>query len=273
MHSEFPNIFEISQIILNRNRCAKNFDSFSHIKNLSTERLIERILEIKTSFSKILDIGCHNGEVAKFLKKNKINFQNLTQSDYSLEFLKNSEKYGNTSLLINEILPFEEEEFDMVLSSFFLHWINDLYGFLKQINLIIRPGGVFIGALAGGDSLIELRNSITKAETEISGGNRQRFSPMINIKDLGMLLQRANFDLTVVDSEKVKIIYKNIFDIMYDLRGMGEQNTTFNRNKFFTNKKLFNLADQIYRNNYVNNEGKLLNTIEIIFFIGWKKIK
>ena len=74
---------------------------------------------------------------------------------------------------------------------------------------------------------------------------------------------------TVVDSEKVKIIYKNIFDIMHDLRGMGEQNTTINRNKFFTNKKLFNLADQIYRNNYVNNEGKLLNTIEIIFFIGW----
>ena len=160
MHSEFPNIFEISQIISNRNRCAKNFDSFSYIKNLTTERLIERILEIKTSFSKILDIGCHNGEVAKFLKKNKINFKNVggyypcnheIDDLDMLYFLRN--KKANISLPIIR----ENNQMD------FFEWTNkdplkiNKYGIAEPtLGKKIYPDIIFVPLVAYDDDLNRL---------------------------------------------------------------------------------------------------------------------
>ncbi len=273
MKSEIINIFDIKQIIKHRNRAAKNFKNFSFLKELFVNRLIERISEINREFLEILDLGCHDGHFAKSLILNeKLNLETkLVQADYSSKFLKEAKKYGKTILLKNENLPFKKTSFDMICSSLFLHWINDLPGMLKQINMLLKPGGVFLAAVPGGNTLIELRNSIIEAETKMFGGTSQRFSPMLEIKDLGRLLQRAGFDLPVVDAEQIKVDYKDIFSLMRDIKGMGEQNAMFIRPKNLTTKKLFNKSNEIYYKYFFSKEKNIIASIEIIFLIGWKK--
>src|SRR5690349_11220016 len=56
-----------------------------------------------------------------------------------------------------EHLPFEENSLECVVSSLSMHWINDLPGAMIQIQRSLKPDGVFIAGLFGGDTLFELR--------------------------------------------------------------------------------------------------------------------
>lgn len=77
-----------------------------------------------------------------------------------------------------ENLPFEENSLDAVVSSLSLNWVNDLPGALIQIKNSLKPDGVFIGAMFGGDTLFELRTSLQLAEVERESGISPRVSPM-----------------------------------------------------------------------------------------------
>lgn len=77
-----------------------------------------------------------------------------------------------------ELLPFEENSLDAVVSSLSLNWVNDLPGALIQIKNSLKPDGVFIGAMFGGDTLFELRTSLQLAEVERESGISPRVSPM-----------------------------------------------------------------------------------------------
>jgi NADH dehydrogenase [ubiquinone] 1 alpha subcomplex assembly factor 5 len=46
---------------------------------------------------------------------------------------------------------------DAVVSCLGMHWVNDLPGALVQAKEVLKPDGVFMGAMFGGDTLFELR--------------------------------------------------------------------------------------------------------------------
>lgn len=68
--------------------------------------------------------------------------------------------------------------YDACLSNLSLHWENDLLGTLIQIRKQLKPDGVFIGALFGGDTLYELRTAFQLAELDRQGGISPHVSPM-----------------------------------------------------------------------------------------------
>ena len=123
-----------------------------------------------------------------------------------------------------ERLPFSGERFDLVVSLLALHGVNDLPGALVQIRRALKADGLFIGALLGGATLIELRQSLTQAEAEIEGGASPRVAPFADLRDIGGLLQRAGFALPVTDSDVVRVRYAHAFALMQDLRRMGLTN-------------------------------------------------
>ncbi len=80
----------------------------------------------------------------------------------------------------------EENSQDCIVSNLGLHWINDLPGVLTQIRRALKPDGVFIGAMFGGDTLFELRTALQLAEQERDGGLSPRVSPMAGEKMSGL---------------------------------------------------------------------------------------
>lgn len=166
-------------------------------------------------------------------------------------------------------LKLEPESYDLVIHALALHAANDPVGQLIQMRRALRPDGMGLVALFGGQSLIELREALTKAEVEISGGLRPRVSPMAEIRDLGGLLQRAGFALPVADSIDFTVTYENLNALMHDLRGMGESNVMRARGRGFTQRRLFERAEQIYRERFATPEGRLEASVEVIFLTGW----
>ena len=113
-----------------------------------------------------------------------------------------------------EALPFRDGSLDLVVSALALQFVNDLPGTLIQIRRALKPDGLFLAALLGGDTLTELRQAFAAAEAEIEGGVSPRVAPFADVREMGALLQRAGFALPVTDVERLTVRYSSPFALM-----------------------------------------------------------
>ena len=130
-----------------------------------------------------------------------------------------------------EVLPFADASLDLAVSALSLQFVNDLPGTLMQIRRALKPDGLFLAALLGGDTLTELRQAFAAAEAEIEGGISPRVAPFADLRDLGALLQRAGFALPVTDIDRLTVRYDSVFALMHDLRRMGATNVLGERRR------------------------------------------
>lgn len=164
----------------------------------------------------------------------------------------------------------DEESLDAILSINAMHWVNDVVGALIQMRHALKPNGLLLASFPGGETLRELRAALAFAETALSGGISPRIAPFIDVRDGGTLLQRAGFIDPVADSETLTLTYGSIFELMHDLRGMGQTNALKDRSKHFTPIELFVLAEEYYKEHFADADGRLKMTVELITLTAWK---
>ena len=169
----------------------------------------------------------------------------------------------------DEALPVAEQSIDLFASALALQWTNDLPGALIQIRQALRPDGLFLGAMTGGQMLTELREALFAAETEIRGGASPRVLPAAEVRDMGGLLQRAGFALPVTDRDTLTVRYDTAFGLFQDLRSMGAANVLAERDRRPSTSKLFSRAAEIYAERFSDPDGRVRATFEIIYLSGW----
>src|ERR1700674_1869207 len=130
-----------------------------------------------------------------------------------------------------EALPLREASLDLVVSALALQFVNDLPGTFVQVRRALKPDGLFLAALIGGDSLLELRQSFAAAEAELEHGASPRVAPFADVRAIGLLLQRAGFALPVTDVERLSVRYASPFALMQDPRRMGAANALADRRR------------------------------------------
>jgi SAM-dependent methyltransferase len=168
-----------------------------------------------------------------------------------------------------EALPFRDSSLDLVVSGLALHFANDLPGVLAQIRRALKPDGLFLAALLGGETLTELRQAFAEAESEIEGGASPRVAPFADLRQIGALLQRAGFALPVTDVERVTVRYSSVLDLMHDLRRMGAANTLVARRRVpLRRATLMQMAD-IYARRFADADGRIRTTFDIVWLSGW----
>lgn len=168
-----------------------------------------------------------------------------------------------------DILSLPEATFDLAVHGLCLHSANDPVGQLVQMRRALRPDGLMLAALFGGQTLHELRFAIAQAETELEGGLSPRVAPMGDVRDLGSLIQRAGLALPVADSTSLTVTYETPLHLMRDLRAMGEANAMTERRKNPLRRTTLLKALQIYQTEFGLPDGRIPATFEIIFLTGW----
>jgi SAM-dependent methyltransferase len=168
-----------------------------------------------------------------------------------------------------EALPFRDGALDLVVSALALHHVNDLPGTLVQIRRALKPDGLFVAALLGGETLTELRQAFAAAEIDIEGGVSPRVAPFADLRELGALLQRAGFALPVTDVDRVTVRYDSIFGLMHDLRRMGATNALIDRRRTPLRRQTLMRAAAIYARQFSDVDGRLRATFEIVWLSGW----
>ncbi|MEE8171406.1 MAG: methyltransferase domain-containing protein [Alphaproteobacteria bacterium] len=259
--------FDRVQLRLRRDRAAANFAAHSFLAQEVSASLAERLGDIKRRFPVALDLGCRDGRLAAVLS-GRNGIERLIQCDLSPAMVARAS--GPYRLVADEEwLPFAGGRLDLVISALSLHWVNDLPGALIQIRRALRPDGLFLGAIFGGDSLTELRQALARAESELEGGISPRIAPFVEIRDLGTLLQRAGFALPVVDSDTVNVTYPDALALMRDLRGMGESNVLRERRPAFTRRRTLMAAAEHYRDMFGDENGRIPATFQVLYLSGW----
>ncbi len=168
-----------------------------------------------------------------------------------------------------DVLELEPGAHDVVVHALCLHWANDPVGQLIQCRRALRPDGLFLAALFGGQTLVELRAALAEAEVAVTGGLSPRIAPMGEIRDLGGLLQRAGFALPVADGMAHEVTYRSASHLMRDLRAMGEGNALAARHRHPAPRALFQKTDEIYRAAHAAPAGRIPATFEILYLTGW----
>lgn len=168
-----------------------------------------------------------------------------------------------------ELLNFPKGEQDLVVHGLGLHWAEDPVGQLIQCRHALKPDGLFLAVLFGGQTLHELRVCLAEAESRLSGGLSPRVLPMAEIRDLGGLLQRAGFALPVSESYRQSVRYETPLHLMRDLRAMGETNALANRSRRFLRRDVLQLACEIYQDAFSDADGRITATFELICLTGW----
>ncbi|MCH2094434.1 MAG: methyltransferase domain-containing protein [Rhodobacteraceae bacterium] len=169
----------------------------------------------------------------------------------------------------DEILDLREGAHDLIIHALALHWSNDPLGQLIQMRRALRPDGLCLSVLFGGQTLHELRSAVAQAEAAVTGGLSPRVVPMAEIRDLGALLQRAGFALPVADAAPLTVAYQSLFHLAHDLRAMGEANALQGRLRTPTRREVLLRAADLYAQGYAAQDGRLPATFEVITLTGW----
>lgn len=169
----------------------------------------------------------------------------------------------------DDMLPFANGSLDLIVSILALQFVNDLPGVLVQIRRALKPDGLFMGAVMGGATLHELRQSFLEAESQITGSAHARVLPFMDVRAAGGLLQRAGFALPVADIDTLTVRYDTALDLMRDLRAMGATNCLFNRDKALLRRDVLARMLDIYARNFSDPDGRVRATFEIISLSGW----
>ena len=184
-------------------------------------------------------------------------------------FANRFKSFTHVDLGDSEVLPLQPEQLDLVVSGLALQFVNDLPGVFAQIRRALKPDGLLLAAMLGGDSLTELRQSFAAAEAELEGGVSPRVAPFADLRDVGALLQRAGLALPVTDVDRVVVRYDSAFALMADLRRMGATNILIERRRTPIRRATMLRMAQIYGERFADSDGRIRTTFDVIWLSGW----
>jgi len=259
-------IFDRRAVRQHRERAAR-LGTAEFLFDEAAERLVERLDDVKRDFARILVLGGRRGSLARALHR-RGGVDLLVEVDDALGFLRRPETSPRV-LAEAEALPFATSAFDLVASPLALHWINDLPGALLQLRRCLRPDGLLLASMLGGETLDGLRRAFLEAELAEEGGVSPRVSPMADGRDLAGLLQRAGFALPVVDTDRISVTYRDAVALMAELRAMGETNALRERRRRFTRRATLLRAVEAYGALPGAPDGRVAASFEIVTLTAW----
>ena len=262
-------VFDRRAVRRHRERAARSLAQHDFLLREVAERLAERLDDVTRRFPLVLDLGCHDGILGRVMA-GRGGIETLVQADLAPAMARTAAQGGGPALAADEeALPFAQGAFDAVFSLLSLHWVNDLPGALLQVRQALKPDGLFLAAMLGGETLKELRGALVEAEAEVEGGAGPRASPFADVRDLGALLQRAGFALPMADVDEIAVSYPDAFTLLADLRGMGETNAVAGRRKGFSRRATLMRAAELYAARHAGPDGRLPATFQVIYLTAW----
>jgi NADH dehydrogenase [ubiquinone] 1 alpha subcomplex assembly factor 5 len=232
-------------------------------------RLVERLYEVKRDFPLALELGCRGGLVSPLVGAGgKVGRWIL--ADLSPAMAAHCRANGASAVAADEEwLPFAPASFDLIVSCLNLHWTNDLPGALVQLRTALKPDGLLLASLFGAGTLGELRQALTEAEIEATGGARPRVSPFADARDAGALLQRAGFALPLVDTDTIGVTFADALQLMRELRAMGETNMLAERQRTVTRRAVVLGAAARYAAALAESDGRIRANFRVLNLTAW----
>jgi len=259
-------IFERSLIVRRRDRIASTAQEHDFLLSRVADDIAERLGIIRRTFPLAVNLGAYHGLLARRIR-GIAGIERIINVERSELLLARCDR--PCVIADEEALPFSAGLLDLVVSGLALHLVNDLPGALVQIRRALKPDGLLLAAMLGGETLKELREAWLAAEAELTGGVSPRVAPFADVRDMGALLQRAGFALPVVDSETVTASYASPLSLMQELKAMGASNMLIQRRRIPVTRGLLIRVAEIYAERFSQPGARVAATFEILTLTAW----
>lgn len=243
-----PEIFDPRLLKLRRARASKRPASFL-VERCLTD-LSERLMDVNRAFKKVLVLGSAG-------------------QDADIKAALPTDKLGTVLLYESlEALP-RENDFDLVISLLRLQSENDLPGSVIQLRQRLKPDGLFISAIFGGETLSELRHAFYKTDEALLGGLAPHIYPMADYSQAAGLLGRAGLNQPVIDTDRFVVFYSAFDTLISDLRDLGETNVLTAKQNCFLPRHYKDTLEKNYAGLFAQDDKKLPCKFEILWLTGW----
>lgn len=256
--SDIPDLFDQTALLRNLTRAAAKGNLPGFLDDVAATELIDRFESISRKFAHVAIISHDPSRLVDAIKPRLTDDGTITDISMLAE---------DRIFLDNPELP--AEAFDCIFVCPGLEWANDLPGSLSRLRRALKPDGVLLAAMLGGESLHELRASWLQAETTLTGGASPRVAPFCDVRDAGGLLQRAGFALPVVDTDRLKVRYDNALALMQDLKALGLSNIMAERHRSLVTPGLMAMACSHYDQSFADPDNRIRATFQMIYLTGW----
>ncbi|MDP3076015.1 methyltransferase domain-containing protein [Bradyrhizobium sp.] len=246
-----PLLFDRALLRARQSRAAE-LGAATFLLDRVADDMAERLHAVLREFRTAADIGTAGEQVRKLLAARVGSLASIAIPD--------AESSG---------LGLAPDTLDLAVSALALQFVNDLPGVLAQIRRALKPDGLLLAAMIGGDTLTELRQCFASAEAECEGGVSPRVAPSADLREIGALLQRVGFALPVTDVDRVVVRYDSAFALMADLRRMGATNVLVERRRTPTRRATLLRMAQLYSERFADPDGRIRATFDIIWLSGW----
>ena len=256
--TDVPDLFDQTALHRNLSRAAANGNLPGFLDTAATTELIDRFESISRKFTKIAIVSHDASPIVSAIEPQLSSNATITE----IPMLT-----ADGVFLNNPNLP--QQAFDCIFVCPGLEWVNDLPGSLSRLHHALKPDGVMLAAMLGGESLHELRSSWLQAETMLIAGASPRVAPFCDIRDAGGLLQRAGFALPVVDTDRLTVRYGNALQLVRDLKAHGLSNIMTERHRSLVTPNLMATACAHYDRNFADPDNRVRATFQLIYLTGW----
>jgi ubiquinone/menaquinone biosynthesis C-methylase UbiE len=266
--TDSPLIFDRALLRARRKRAAA-LGPATFLLDRVADDLAERLAVVTRPFELAADIGTP-GEAVRTALARLGSVGAIVAADAVAELRASGNgRVENLVAADEEALPFRDASLDLAVSALALQFVNDLPGALIQIRRALKPDGLFLAAMVGGETLTELRQAFAAAESDFEGGASPRVAPFADVRAVGDLLQRAGFALPVTDSDCYTLRYQTPFALMAELRRMGATNALVARRRTPLRRTTLLRMAEIYRERFADADGRVRATFEIVWLSGW----
>jgi SAM-dependent methyltransferase len=249
-------------LLAHRRRRAAALGPVTFLIDRVAEDMAERLSAVRRSFALAVDLGTPTDAVRRAIRAGGAVGSIVAAAPLA-------DRDTPVVVVDEERLPFRDASLDLVVSGLALQFVNDLPGALVQIRRALKPDGLFLAALVGGDTLTELRHAFAAAEAVVEGGASPRVAPFADVRAMGALLQRAGFALPVADVDHVCVRYDSPLRLMHDLRRMGATNVLAERRRTMLRRATLARLVDVYAERFADPDGRVRASFDIIWLSGW----
>lgn len=260
-----PRVFDRS-LLRRRQLRARSLGPATFLLDRVAEDAADRLAAVLRRFDTAIDLGTP-GPALRCKLAESARIATLFAISHSADTVAPA---GGLAIVADEeALPMRDSSIDLVVSGLSLQTVNDLPGAFVQIRRALKPDGLFLAALLGGETLTELRQSFAAAEAEVEGGVSPRVAPFADVREIGALLQRAGFALPVTDVDRLTVRYATPLALMHDLRRMGAGNPLLERRRSPLRRATLMRMAEIYGERFADPDGRVRATFDIVWLSGW----
>lgn len=254
-----PALFDLRLRALRRDRAARGGgELFLHERAFAD--CLERVAMMGRRFADALLVGCPDPGWPKRLAKVA---DRVAVVDPGPLFAAAA---GGTTVIEDRIAP-KANAFDLILAVGTLDTIDDLPAALAALAASLKPDGLMIGAMSGGDTLPQLRAAMRAADRP-SGNAQPHVHPRIEPSALVNLLGNAGLERPVVDIDRVRVAYASFAKLVGDLRAMAASNLLNERPRRSLSRRAYAAAVAAFERS--GGQGKTVEIFAILHFAGWK---